>query len=141
MLVSFLVPTGALSAGLEYFGEKPSLRYGSAAVFGASGYAGMQMVLALVRSYGAFATVAVTSFRKALTITVSFLIFDKPFTLQYVWSGLLVLLGVYLSAAAKRFRDADDAIAAVRSTLDFFRKIFRRENPWEESPSKGRAEV
>ena len=32
--------------------------------------------------------------RKVCTITLSFIFFSKPFTIQYVWSGLLVLLGI-----------------------------------------------
>ena len=37
-----------------------------------------------VRRFGAFAAVTVTSLRKAFSITLSFIIFSKPFTFQYL---------------------------------------------------------
>lgn len=51
----------------------------------------------MVKTYGALLAVTVTTFRKALSIIMSFIFFTKPFTLQYVWSGLLVLLGISLN--------------------------------------------
>ncbi len=66
-----------------------------------------QAVLALVRHFGAFACVTVTSFRKVLSIVLSFLLFAKPFTAEYVYSGALVLVGIYLNLAAKRLRGLD----------------------------------
>ncbi len=52
-----------------------------------------QAVLALIRHFGAFACVTVTSSRKAVSIALSFVLFAKPFTLRYLYSGLLVLAG------------------------------------------------
>ncbi|KAF6771022.1 hypothetical protein AHF37_10541, partial [Paragonimus kellicotti] len=40
---------------------------------------------------------AVTTFRKAVSIVLSFILFEKPFSMGYVWSGLLVVLGLYLN--------------------------------------------
>ena len=42
-----------------------------------------------------------TTFRKALTVVLSFLFFEKPFTIQYVWSGLIVMLGIGLNIYKK----------------------------------------
>ena len=42
-----------------------------------------------------------TTCRKAITIILSFVFFAKPFTGQYVWSGVLVLIGIYLNVYAK----------------------------------------
>jgi len=58
-------------------------------------------VLTLVTSFGAFLAVTVTTLRKALTIMLSFMFFAKPFTFQYVWSGMIVLIGVYLNVYGK----------------------------------------
>ena len=58
---------------------------------------GILFVLSMVKTYGALLAVTVTTFRKALSIIMSFIFFTKPFTLQYVWSGLLVLLGISLN--------------------------------------------
>jgi adenosine 3'-phospho 5'-phosphosulfate transporter B3 len=76
--------------------------YGYALIFSLTGYLGIQIVLTLVRTCGAFVAVTVTTCRKAVTIIVSFLFFSKPFTFQYLWSGLLVVLGIYLNLYSKR---------------------------------------
>ena len=44
----------------------------------------MQAVLSLVRTFGAFVAVTVTSMRKAVSVVISFVIFSKPFTIQYL---------------------------------------------------------
>jgi adenosine 3'-phospho 5'-phosphosulfate transporter B3 len=99
-----MASSGTLLPSAAYFAVMPTQKYGSAFVFSLSGYFGMQVVLSLVRRFGAFTTVTVTSFRKALTIVVSFLAFSKPFSIQYVFSGLLVLVGIYLNLLSKRHR-------------------------------------
>ena len=45
----------------------------------------VEIVLGLVRQFGAFLAVTVTTFRKALTIVLSFVFFAKPFTFHYVY--------------------------------------------------------
>lgn len=85
------------------------------------------MVLTLVRVAGAFAAVTVTTFRKALSIVVSFIFFAKPFTFQYVWSGFLVILGVYLSqrqahlvfAETRLFKSAVKFVKQLMATKKF----------------------
>ena len=73
-------------------------------IYSLCGYLGMQFVLSTVRAFGAFATVTVTSLRKALTIALSFALFAKPFTFEYVYSGAVVLAGIYLNLAAKKVK-------------------------------------
>lgn len=36
-----------------------------------------------------------------MTIVLSFLFFAKPFSFQYIWSGLLVVLGIFLNVYSK----------------------------------------
>lgn len=36
-----------------------------------------------------------------MTIVLSFIFFAKPFTFQYVWSGFLVVLGIFLNVYSK----------------------------------------
>lgn len=67
-----------------------------------SGYLGIQIVLTLVRTTGATTAVSVTTARKAMSILVSFIFFQKPFTTQYIWSGLIIVLGIYLNVYSKR---------------------------------------
>lgn len=58
-------------------------------------------MLSLIREYGALLAVSVTTTRKAVSIILSFMIFSKPFTFDYVWSGLIVVLGIYLNVLSK----------------------------------------
>ncbi|CAF3335950.1 unnamed protein product [Rotaria sp. Silwood2] len=39
-----------------------------------------------------------TTFCKTITIILSFIAFTKPFTFQYLWSGVIVVFGIYLNA-------------------------------------------
>ncbi|KAJ3663243.1 hypothetical protein Zmor_007547 [Zophobas morio] len=94
--------TGDLAEGIQFFSQNPKKLYGYALTFSLTGYLGIQIVLTLVRTCGAFAAVTVTTCRKAVTIIVSFLFFSKPFTFQYLWSGLLVILGIYLNLFSKK---------------------------------------
>ena len=64
----------------------------------------------MVRRFGALLTVTVTSFRKVLTIVLSFIAFAKPFSFAYIYGGILVLAGIYINTLAssqKKHRDKD----------------------------------
>lgn len=100
-LVFCLLLSGHLSSGLVSFATNPWQNYGLAFIFSLTGYLGMQVVLSLVRSFGAFVAVTVTSMRKALSVVISFVIFSKPFNIQYLAGGLIVILGIYLNVASK----------------------------------------
>ncbi|KRT81849.1 hypothetical protein AMK59_5616, partial [Oryctes borbonicus] len=71
-------------------------------LFSVTGYLGIQVVLTLVRTCGAFVAVTVTTCRKAVTMIISFMFFSKPFTFQYLWSGLLVIFGIYMNIYSKK---------------------------------------
>ncbi|XP_035882438.1 adenosine 3'-phospho 5'-phosphosulfate transporter 2 isoform X4 [Phyllostomus discolor] len=75
--------------------------YGYAFLFSLTGYFGISFVLALIKIFGALLAVTVTTGRKAMTIVLSFIFFAKPFTFQYIWSGLLVVLGIFLNVYSK----------------------------------------
>ena len=62
--------------------QNPWEVYGRGALLSAAGFLGVQVVLTLVNVYGALIAVTVTTFRKALTVCLSFIVFSKPFTLQ-----------------------------------------------------------
>ncbi|XP_063981790.1 adenosine 3'-phospho 5'-phosphosulfate transporter 2 [Diachasmimorpha longicaudata] len=101
-LLVILIVTGELQKGAAFCSDHPMETYGYALLFSLSGYLGIQIVLTLVQTNGAFVAVTVTTCRKAMTILLSFLFFYKPFTMQYVWSGMIVLLGVYLNVHSKQ---------------------------------------
>lgn len=70
---------------LNYFPPKlqhPKETYGYGVVFSLSGYLGVNAVLSQVKIFGALAAVTVTTFRKMVTIILSFIIFSKPFTVK-----------------------------------------------------------
>lgn len=104
LLVIMLV-TGKFFSGFSFCLKHPWPTYGYGLVFSATGYLGIQIVLTLVKTCGALAAATVTTCRKAFSIILSFLFFNKPFAMQYFWSGLLVLLGIYLSIYSKNKKD------------------------------------
>lgn len=124
-----LLFSGHLLPGLAYFAENKMERYGSSLIFSISGYLGMQIILTFVRRFGAFITVTVTSFRKVISIVISFLAFSKPFTMDYVYSGSLVLLGIYLNLLGKRYRHLNLHTIFVMTMSEGI-------NPWSRSRKK-----
>lgn len=66
----------------EYVLQHPVETYGYGIVFSLAGYLGVNAVLSQVKIFGALAAVTVTTFRKMVTIILSFIIFSKPFTFQ-----------------------------------------------------------
>ena len=70
-------------------------------LFSLTGYFGVNLVLDLVVTYGALLAVTVTTCRKAVSIIISFLVFSKPFTVQYVFAGVVIFLGIFLNVYSK----------------------------------------
>uniref|UniRef100_G1SJM7 Adenosine 3'-phospho 5'-phosphosulfate transporter 2 n=1 Tax=Oryctolagus cuniculus TaxID=9986 RepID=G1SJM7_RABIT len=96
-----LTCTSGLSPAVTFCSKNPIQTYGYAFLFSLTGYFGISFVLALIKIFGALLAVTVTTGRKAMTIVLSFIFFAKPFTFQYVWSGLLVVLGIFLNVYSK----------------------------------------
>ncbi|XP_069073277.1 adenosine 3'-phospho 5'-phosphosulfate transporter 2 isoform X1 [Pleurodeles waltl] len=96
-----LATTSGLSPAAAFCSKHPVQTYGYAFFFSLTGYFGISFVLALIKIFGALIAVTVTTGRKAMTIVLSFLFFAKPFTFQYLWAGLLVLLGIFLNVYSK----------------------------------------
>ncbi|XP_057669597.1 adenosine 3'-phospho 5'-phosphosulfate transporter 2 [Diorhabda carinulata] len=115
--------SGDLIDGINFFLRNPKKMYGYAFIFSFTGYLGIQIVLTLVRTSGAFAAVTVTTCRKAVSIVISFMFFSKPFIFQYLWSGLLVVLGIYLNLFSKKhpisLGDFENKIEAVYRYLRY----------------------
>ncbi|XP_053323124.1 adenosine 3'-phospho 5'-phosphosulfate transporter 2 isoform X2 [Spea bombifrons] len=96
-----LAATSGLSPAMAFCSKHLFQTYGYAFLFSLTGYFGISFVLALIKLFGALLAVTVTTGRKAMTIVLSFLFFAKPFTFQYIWSGLLVVLGIFLNVYSK----------------------------------------
>ncbi|XP_050421738.1 adenosine 3'-phospho 5'-phosphosulfate transporter 2 [Adelges cooleyi] len=99
-LLLILLVNGEFREGTEFCIQNPET-YFYIFLFSLSGFFGVQAVLALIRTCGALVAVTVTTCRKAVTIIISFLLFSKPFTFQYVWAGVLIVLGIYLNVLGK----------------------------------------
>ncbi|VUZ44822.1 unnamed protein product [Hymenolepis diminuta] len=99
VLIMFFFGTLAISAVFmfQHFGDV----FMWSTLFVLSGYFGLQFVLLLIHHFGALPAVTVTTLRKAVTIVLSFLIFEKPFSVEYIWSGGLVVIGIFLSTYSK----------------------------------------
>ncbi|XP_052096488.1 adenosine 3'-phospho 5'-phosphosulfate transporter 2-like [Mytilus californianus] len=108
-----LVVSGKLLPAFEFCKDYSVETYGYAVIFSISGYCGVNIVLTLVKSFGALIAVTVTTCRKAITIILSFMFFAKPFTVQYVWSGLIVVFGIYLNVYSKN-KDSWDTYLLIK---------------------------
>jgi len=122
----YILITGDLISGINAFGENAYQSYGMVLVFSITGYFGMQAVLSLVRTFGAFVAVTVTSMRKAVSVVISFILFSKPFTLQYLFGGTIVVFGIYLNLASKR---QVDVIALTSSIVRKVMSCFQKPGP------------
>ncbi|OWF42137.1 Adenosine 3'-phospho 5'-phosphosulfate transporter 2 [Mizuhopecten yessoensis] len=96
ILIGLIVSQSILPA-YEFCKDYPKETYGYAVIFSVFGYLGVNVVLSLVKTFGALIAVTVTTCRKAVTIILSFMFFTKPFTYQYIWSGMIVTVGIYLN--------------------------------------------
>ncbi|KAG9347836.1 hypothetical protein JZ751_003852 [Albula glossodonta] len=92
---------GGLGPAVAFCSQHPVKTYGYAFFFSLTGYFGISFVLALIKLFGALVAVTVTTGRKAMTIVLSFMFFSKPFTFQYIWGGLLVLVGIFLNVYSR----------------------------------------
>ncbi|XP_063235526.1 adenosine 3'-phospho 5'-phosphosulfate transporter 2 isoform X2 [Bacillus rossius redtenbacheri] len=106
-LIAIMAVSGDFIKGALFCAKHPWETYGYGLLFSMSGYLGIQIVLTLVKTTGALVAATVTTCRKAVTIMISFVFFSKPFTFQYVWSGLLVILGIYINIYSKNQHKID----------------------------------
>ncbi|GAA57389.1 adenosine 3'-phospho 5'-phosphosulfate transporter 2 [Clonorchis sinensis] len=110
VLLCGIIMSGQFLSSVRYFVEHPGKMFGHGVVFSICGYFGLHFVLCLVQSHGALTAVTVTTFRKAVTMILSFILFDKPFAMGYVWSALLVVFGLYLNLYSKHRQSWDNYV-------------------------------
>ena len=112
-----LVVTGNFVPGFMYYLQDPVQKYGYTMLFAFTGYAGITFVLILIRAFGALTAVTVTTCRKGVTMILSFMLFSKPFTIQYVWSGVIVLLGIGVNVYQKNRPKIDQKVIALYNDI------------------------
>ena len=93
----------------SFFFQHPLHTYGCAFIFSTFGFAGIDVVLTLIRTSGALVAVTVTTVRKTITIVLSFILFAKPFTADYLLGASIVFLAIYINIYSKR-RDCFDSV-------------------------------
>ncbi|CAF1545762.1 unnamed protein product, partial [Rotaria sordida] len=78
VLIGLLITNNFFSS-LHFWNMHPVPTYGYGLIFSIFGYLGIDIVLTLIKEYGALICVTVTTCRKAITIILSFTLFSKPF--------------------------------------------------------------
>ncbi|KAK3089531.1 hypothetical protein FSP39_004331 [Pinctada imbricata] len=117
-----LIVSGSLLPAFTFCLEHPVETYGYAVIFSVTGYIGVNIVLTVVKTFGALVAVTVTTCRKAVSIVLSFIFFAKPFTSMYVWSGLIVVLGIYLNVYSKNKASWDSKFQALLGKIKNLRQ-------------------
>ena len=70
--------------------------------FGALGSVGIQFIYLIMKNFGSLTTVMMTSFRKAMTVCLSFLVYkDKKFTYYHLFSLISIASGMGLNIIEK----------------------------------------
>lgn len=100
MLTIICLLSGELIPAIGFCIDNPNVLFWLSLV-SLSGYFGLIFVLTLLRLFDAFITTTVTSTRKILSITLSFVFFPKPLNLNFVISAILVFWGLGLHIYAK----------------------------------------
>ncbi|CAF3734280.1 unnamed protein product [Rotaria sp. Silwood1] len=121
IILSGLILTNKLISSMVFWNKHPIPTYGYGLIFSIFGYLGIDIVLTLIKEYGALICVTVTTCRKAVTIILSFTLFSKPFVFDYVWSGLIVVIGIYLNVYSRNQAAFNTKIASVTNFLYNFR--------------------
>ncbi|UJR14987.1 hypothetical protein I4U23_001965 [Adineta vaga] len=124
---------GSLNDAFWMWWTYPIRSYVFTMFFSFAGYLGVNCVLDLVRHFGALIAVTVTTFRKTITIILSFIAFTKPFTFQYLWAGAVVAFGIYLNAYGQNQKSIDTYTRSIwnRLSLKFRGKTSLYQYPLE----------
>lgn len=117
IVLAGLLITNNFFSSLQFWNQHPLPTYGYGLIFAIFGYLGIDIVLTLIKEYGALICVTVTTCRKAITIILSFTLFSKPFVFDYVWSGLIVLFGIYLNVYSRNQTVFNSSIVSIFSFL------------------------
>ena len=70
-------------------------------IYSVVGFFGISFVMAMIRRFGCVIAVTVTSTRKALSIMLSFVLFPKPLSANYVVAFLVFSAGIVADVVVK----------------------------------------
>jgi len=104
ILLSITYLVGELGAGFIYCYEQP-YAYVWMGIILSTSYIGIRFVLGVMKIHGSFVAMTVTSCRKVVSITLSFILFPKPLTLHFLVASFLVFLGLSLHIYVKNSQE------------------------------------
>ena len=99
-LLPLIVLRGELHRGVLFCWQRP-LVFAQIIVAGVLAYIGTALILSLLRETSALVTTITTSCRKALSIVASFVLFSKPFSVNYIYGTVLVFSGILINFLAR----------------------------------------
>jgi len=102
-LLPLIIVRGELVNGVVFCWQHPAV-FIQIIFAGILAYVGTALILSLLRETSALVTTITTSCRKALSIVFSFLLFSKPFSINYVYGTLLVFSGILINFLARSKR-------------------------------------
>jgi len=109
----------AVLVGITYTGEMshapPQLPWLKLILYGSCSWVGVCCFIGLTRRWGATAAVVATNARKLLSVALSFVLFPKPFSLGFAFSGLACVAGVWVHQRGKNARRAVEKAEKVAS--------------------------
>ena len=103
LVLLYCSATGELSMALKWCASNTE---GSAFLFlqACTSYMGLRCYLVVVKELSGVAGVVTTSLRKVVTLILSFLLFEKPFTQGHAWSFVVLFAGVGLATYARQVK-------------------------------------
>ena len=101
MLLTLAIVTGQFYRGVSQCFQHPDM-IAYLSLFGFLGSIGVQFVYLIMKAFGSLVTVMVTSCRKAMTVSLSFILFpDKKFTKYHFFSIIMIASGIALNYYGK----------------------------------------
>ncbi|KRZ70094.1 Adenosine 3'-phospho 5'-phosphosulfate transporter 2 [Trichinella papuae] len=97
----FTALNGNLIAGISFTLKNPLIMR-DMLLFSVCSYFGVQVILTLINGFDALVAITVTTFRKVITVCLSFILFSKPFTYRYLLGGIVIVIGIYFNLYSKK---------------------------------------
>jgi len=116
MLLMVAHITGELVGGIVYCYEHPMAYLWMLGII-LTAYVGLRFVLGLIKVYGSFVAMTVTSCRKVVSISLSFILFPKPLTVHFIVASILVSCGIFLHIYTKNYKDINRCFSVSKNIL------------------------
>jgi len=81
-------------------------------------YAGLHFVLGLIKIFGSYVAMTVTSCRKVVSIVLSFILFPKQLTSYFLLSSILIFTGLFVHICAKNTQKINELLFSKKYSID-----------------------